>query len=229
VAGNQLLLCVHVYVDIPLFEGYNITDVRHVKQLNVSHCSEFDFHTDGVTGVFVCYSGEKEKFFHVLRNLIAVDMTKDEGISLQLKEVETVFEAFDSEGTGKFAVKHLKAALRALGFEPKKDELQQLVKDLKTTSSENSGFVTFEQFSKLVTSKIECNESKEEVKRAFRLFDEDNTGKITFAKLKKIAKELGEDISDEDLKEMIEEADKDGDGAVSQEEFFQIMKKAGLY
>jgi len=63
-----------------------------------------------------------------------------------------------------------------------------------------TGFVTFEQFSKLVTSKIECNESKEEVKRAFRLFDEDNTGKITFAKLKKIAKELGEDISDEDLK-----------------------------
>jgi hypothetical protein len=31
----------------------------------------------------------------MFRNLIAVEMTKDEGISLQLKEVETVFEAFD--------------------------------------------------------------------------------------------------------------------------------------
>lgn len=31
------------------------------------------------------------------------------------------------------------------------------------------------------------------------------------------------------FQEMIDEADKDGDGEVSQEEFLQIMKKTNLY
>ena len=65
--------------------------------------------------------------------------------------------------------------------------------------------------------------------KAFQLFDLDGNGKITFENLKKVAVELGEGLTDEELREMIEEADKDGDGAVNQEEFFRIMKKTSLF
>lgn len=65
--------------------------------------------------------------------------------------------------------------------------------------------------------------------KAFRLFDEDETGKISLGNLKRVAKELGEAISEEELKEMITEADLDGDGQVNQDEFFKIMKKTSLY
>ena len=44
------------------------------------------------------------------------------------------------------------------------------------------------------------------------------TGKISFKNLKRVAKELGERMTDEELQEMIDEADRDGDGEVNEEE-----------
>ena len=64
---------------------------------------------------------------------------------------------------------------------------------------------------------------------SLRLFDDDETGKISFKNLKRVAKELGENMTDEELQEMIDEADRDGDGEVSEEEFFRIMKKTSLF
>ena len=45
----------------------------------------------------------------------------------------------------------------------------------------------------------------------------------------RVAKEIGENMTDEELQEMIEEADRDGDGEIDQEEFLRIMKKTSLY
>lgn len=44
-----------------------------------------------------------------------------------------------------------------------------------------------------------------------------------------MAKELGENLTDEEIQEMIDEADRDGDGQVSEEEFVRIMKKTSLF
>ena len=53
----------------------------------------------------------------------------------------------------------------------------------------------------------------------------ENTEKITVRYLKKIAEEIGENLSDEELKEIMEEADKDADGYIGFYDFYRIMKK----
>lgn len=76
----------------------------------------------------------------------------------------------------------------------------------------------------MMTAKMGEKDSKEEILKAFRLFDDDDTGKITFRNLKRVAKELGENMTDEELQEMIDEADRDGDGEINEDEFLKVRR-----
>merc|ERR1712066_329439 len=124
--------------------------------------------------------------------------------------------------------KELKVALRALGFEPKKEELKKLVSDLdKSSSNSGQGQLDYNEFLEIMTAKMSEKDSKEQIQKAFQLF-RGPTGKISFDDLRAVAKELGETMSDEELQEMIREADKDEDNEVSEEEFMRILRKSSL-
>ena len=144
----------------------------------------------------------------------------------QKQEIREAFDLFDTDGSGSIDAKELKVAMRALGFDPKKEEVKKMIADVDT---DGYGTIGFEDFVGLMTAKMAERDPREEILKAFRLFDDDETGKITFKNLKRVAKELGEQISDAELQEMIDEADRDGDGEVDEEEFFRIMKKSGLF
>jgi len=62
-----------------------------------------------------------------------------------------------------------------------------------------SGVLSFDDFLGLMTVKMAEKDSKEEILKAFRLFDDDETGKISFKNLKRVAKELGENLTNEEL------------------------------
>ncbi|CAF2832439.1 unnamed protein product [Rotaria sp. Silwood2] len=144
----------------------------------------------------------------------------------QKTEIREAFDLFDADGSGTIDVKELKVAMRALGFEPKKEEIKKMISDIQ---KENAGTIDFNDFLQLMSQKMAEKDSKEEILKAFRLFDDDSTGKISFKNLKRVAKELGENLTDEELQEMIDEADRDGDGEINEQEFLRIMKKTSLY
>jgi len=144
----------------------------------------------------------------------------------QKQEIKEAFDLFDTDGSGEIDSKELKVAMRALGFEPKKEEIQKMINDV---DDDGSGTIGFEEFLKMMTHKILNRDPKDEILKAFRLFDDDETGAITLKNLQRVAKELGERMTSEELQEMIEEADRDGDGMVNEEEFLRIMKKTNLF
>lgn len=140
-----------------------------------------------------------------------------------MEEIKEAFNLFDTEGKGNIDVRELKAAFRALGFQVKKAEIRQMFIDMDKDLS--SATVTYDEFVDMVTPRMQNRDSREEIMKVFALFDDDNTGAISFKNLKRVAAELGENLTDEELQEMVDEADRDGDGVINEEEFYRVMRK----
>jgi len=58
-------------------------------------------------------------------------------------------------------------------------------------------------------------DSKASLKFVFSLFDDEKSGFISIKNLRKVVKEVGENIDDSELQEMVERADLDNDGLIS--------------
>lgn len=76
---------------------------------------------------------------------------------------------------------------------------------------------------------IADRDPEEEIRKAFSLFDDDQTGTISIKNLRRVSRELGETLSDEELQAMIDEFDKNNDGVIDIEEFLGIMKQTSIY
>ena len=100
---------------------------------------------------------------------------------------------------------------------------------IQDVDKDGSGTIDFDEFLSMMTVKMGQRDSKEEMVKAFRLFDDDETGRISFKNLKRVSKDLGENLTDEELQEMIDEADREGTGEVSLDDFMRIMKKTNLF
>mmetsp|Transcript_22740 Transcript_22740/g.3741 ORF Transcript_22740/g.3741 Transcript_22740/m.3741 type:complete len:123 (-) Transcript_22740:32-400(-) len=116
----------------------------------------------------------------------------------------------------------LKDALVSLGFEPKNSTVYQMFADVDVDCSGN---IDFEEFLTIATEERQQKDKRSDVDKLFRLFDDDRTGYVTIENLKRIARELGENVNDDDLKEMIERADTTGTGRVNMDDFYNIMTK----
>jgi Ca2+-binding EF-hand superfamily protein len=66
--------------------------------------------------------------------------------------------------------------------------------------------VEFDEFLAAIIDKLGDKETKEGINKIFDLFDEDGSGTINLANLKKVAKELGETMTNDELAEMLERA-----------------------
>merc|ERR1719453_571893 len=93
--------------------------------------------------------------------------------------------------------------------------------------NDGNGTIEFAEFLSMMTATMGEKDSREDIEKVFKLFDDDGTSKITFKNLARVAEELGETIDDEELQDMINQADRDGDGQINVDEFYRIMKKKG--
>jgi len=139
----------------------------------------------------------------------------------QKRDLEEAFRLFDYEGVGAIDPKELIIAYRALGFEPKKDELKRVIQEYEDAN----GKIPLAGFMAIFTMKMCEAPTLDEVLKGYKLFapDDEQPG-ITVDDLARLAKELGETAAEEELQEMLREADADGDGIVNPIDFVKILQ-----
>lgn len=76
---------------------------------------------------------------------------KNELTEEQRQEIKEAFDLFDSESTGVIDAKELKVAMRALGFEPKKEEVKKILQEV---DKHGDGVIKFEDFMDIMTQKM---------------------------------------------------------------------------
>ena len=143
----------------------------------------------------------------------------------QRSEIRQAFDLFDQDGQGVIDASALKVVLRALGFEPRKEEVAAMIASVNA-NGDSSGMIDFNEFLELLLVKMSEKDTREDSLRAFRQFDLDQKRAISFDNLKAVARELGETMTDEEISEMITAADVDKDGYINEEEFLRIMKRS---
>ncbi|KAF2830908.1 EF-hand [Ophiobolus disseminans] len=160
----------------------------------------------------------------------------------QREEIGEAFNLFDLDKDGYIDYHELKVAMKALGFDLPKQEILAVLNQHGTASpsqpqpqssqanqnpkqqraQQSRRLLSFPTFQTLMAQRIVSRDPQEEIQRAFDLFDEGGKGKITLQDLTRVARELGEGLSHDELVAMIEEFDMDGDNAISREEFVGI-------
>lgn len=74
--------------------------------------------------------------------------------------------------------------------------------------------LTAAEFLTMMARKMKDTDSEEEIREAFKVFDRDNNGFISAAELRHVMTSIGEKLTDDEVDEMIREADQDGDGRI---------------
>jgi len=138
----------------------------------------------------------------------------------QKEEFRETFDFLDKDKDGKITSKELASVMVPLGHDPSDTELKDIISDV---DSNHDGMIDFDEFLEMMARKISGPEVQAELREAFNVFDKDGNGTISEDELRQVMHNLGEKLTDEDIKAMMREADTDGDGEVNFEEFVQMM------
>ena len=93
---------------------------------------------------------------------------------------------------------------------------------------DGSGTIDEKEFMSLMAEVMDQRNQHEEFKKAFRIYDDDDTGEVNAKNLRRCAEELGEHVTEKEIDKMISQADKDGDGIVNITDFMTHMHQLGL-
>jgi Ca2+-binding EF-hand superfamily protein len=135
-------------------------------------------------------------------------------------EFQEAFKMFNTDGTARIQANKLDVALCAIEFKPTKDELRRMMTDV---AKQSDGFLDFPNVMDTIVKKISDADTEEEIHQSFFLFGNNRDRNIDITDLKYLADLIGEIMSHEELLEMINQADQNRDGFISDDDFKQIV------
>jgi centrin-3 len=164
------------------------------------------------------------------------------------EEIDEAFRLFDLDRDDHIDYHELKVALKALGFDLPKTEILAELQAYGIPASQVHGtgngkaagggavgeggaasflgpgrlLLPHAAFVNLAAVRITERNPQDEIMRAFDLFDQEGKGRIELEDLRRVARELGEGLQDEELVAMIEEFDIRGEGGIDRDAFMGI-------
>ncbi|CAF0865717.1 unnamed protein product [Adineta steineri] len=141
--------------------------------------------------------------------------------SSQIRELRQAFDLFDTDNSGGISVVELKQALGALGVKVTDQEARQM---FSAIDIDKNGRIEFEEFADVVADSYFKKFSRAEILEAFQRFDHNHDGYIEVDELKSILARLGRNFSNDEVRRMIAQVDRDGNGKISIEEFAALVE-----
>ncbi len=145
---------------------------------------------------------------------------KPEFDKTELHSIEKAFKLF-ADRNGIMQLNNMLIAMKELKLDQSEPVIYELIEEL---DSEIKTGLTYDDFVGKLTAKLQDRESQRSTERSYELLVEDPNGTLNFQALKKVANEIGDQTSDEDLQRLIKNGASNGND-ISYDEFHAIMTK----
>jgi Ca2+-binding EF-hand superfamily protein len=138
----------------------------------------------------------------------------------ELDDIKQAFDLFDTDASGTINPREVAAAVNSLGSD-RSASIFRLLNGLEDVADE----IDYEAFLGHIVERLGNRSFTAGIQRIFELFDADNSGTIDLTKLKRVARELGESLTDEDLEEALKRNSSGGNALLTPDDFYVVMTK----
>jgi Ca2+-binding EF-hand superfamily protein len=130
---------------------------------------------------------------------------------------KNAFDAFDDNRDDVVSVEVLGKLLRAVGFNPRPDEVEDMIEDI------GAPVFDFNSFLYIVSLHAREADPEAELVDAFRVFDKTGSGLLKTDTVRQILRNLKEPFTDDQIDELLGRADVDAADSVRYEDFVTLM------
>ena len=153
-----------------------------------------------------------------------IEQTADAGLlPEELEELKLSFAIFDKDGNGNISKQELKDILSSLKISDTKGTLDKIMDDIDKNKSNT---IDADEFAEMFTCKLPEVEDRKTLGEIYDyMCDFANVDSINLDALKTLNDEFAVGLTDEEMQLMIEKADTNKDGVVSNDEYYTIITK----
>lgn len=142
--------------------------------------------------------------------------------SERMKGIQDMFKLFDKNGDGQISADEISSLLVAIGREPNEEEIQKFISQ---SDRDANGEIDLTEFLKFIEKEEKVPRStQQEVIDAFRVFDLDGSGYITYDEFETILMKFGGEFTEKEVKEIFKFSDADSDGKLTYSEFVDLWQ-----
>jgi len=191
---------------------YQNNKIQHLTYYNLSfyYSKEFDLHVGDNSSLFFWNNS--------YRSGMANQQTEaTNNLTEEQTEQCEIFKLF-ADTNGFITTEQLGDVMRYVGVNPTKAELANMIKEI------GSKEIDREKFLELMAKQKQAEENiREELMETFKIFDKANTGTVSRQELRHVLTSIGEQLTEDEIEEMIKEADVSQDGKLVIEEFVKLL------